>query len=61
MEISAENGNLLYVPPQYGHAFCTLADNTLLLYDVTHEYAPEMGVAAVGLTAIVLRCIKTIR
>jgi dTDP-4-dehydrorhamnose 3,5-epimerase len=46
VEISAQNGNLLYVPPQYGHAFCTLADDTLLLYDVTHEYAPaqERGV-----------------
>jgi dTDP-4-dehydrorhamnose 3,5-epimerase len=42
VEISAENGNLLFVPPQYGHAFCTLTDDCLLLYDVTHEYAPEM-------------------
>ncbi|MGE0057467.1 MAG: dTDP-4-dehydrorhamnose 3,5-epimerase [Dehalococcoidia bacterium] len=41
VEISAENGNLLYVPPQYGHAFCTLTDDCLLLYDVTYEYAPE--------------------
>lgn len=41
VEISAENGNLLYVPPQYGHAFCTLTDDCLLIYDVTHEYAPD--------------------
>jgi dTDP-4-dehydrorhamnose 3,5-epimerase len=41
VEISAENGNVLYVPPQYGHAMCTLTDDCLLLYDVTHEYAPE--------------------
>jgi dTDP-4-dehydrorhamnose 3,5-epimerase len=41
IEISASNGDLLYVPPRYGHAFCTLSDKTLLLYDVTYEYAPE--------------------
>jgi dTDP-4-dehydrorhamnose 3,5-epimerase len=41
VEISSENGKLLYVPPQYGHAFCTLTDDCLIIYDVTHEYAPE--------------------
>lgn len=46
VEISAEKGNLLYVPPQYGHAFCVMSDDALLIYDVTHEYAPteERGV-----------------
>jgi dTDP-4-dehydrorhamnose 3,5-epimerase len=42
VEISSDNGNLLYIPPQYGHAMYTLTDECLLLYDVTHEFAPEM-------------------
>jgi len=42
VELSAENGDLLYVPGQYGHAFCTLSDDAIVLYDVTNEYVQEL-------------------
>lgn len=42
LELSAENGDILYVPGHYGHAFCTLSDDAIVLYDVTNEYVPEL-------------------
>jgi dTDP-4-dehydrorhamnose 3,5-epimerase len=45
-EMSAANGRILYVPPQYAHGFCVLSDAALVLYHVTAEYNPaaERGV-----------------
>lgn len=39
--LSAENFQILYVPKGFGHAFCTLEDNTEFLYKVDEFYAPE--------------------
>ena len=40
-EMSAEQGSMLYVPPQYAHGFCVLGDGALVCYNVTQEYHPE--------------------
>jgi dTDP-4-dehydrorhamnose 3,5-epimerase len=44
--LSAENRRMLYVPPQYGHAFCVLSDFARVSYEVTAEFDPgaERGV-----------------
>jgi len=39
--LSAENFLMLYIPKSFGHAFCTLEDNTEFLYKVDEFYAPE--------------------
>ncbi len=40
--LTAESGNMLYVPPGFAHGFCVLSEEGDLLYKVTHaEYAPE--------------------
>lgn len=45
-ELTADNGDLLYVPPGCGHGYLTLEDNTEVGYSVTEFYAPhaERGV-----------------
>lgn len=39
--LSAQNKNMLYVPPEFAHGFCALIDGTEVIYKTTDEYAPE--------------------
>jgi dTDP-4-dehydrorhamnose 3,5-epimerase len=41
VELSAENGRSLYVPPGLAHGFQTLAHDTLLHYQMSHEHVPS--------------------
>lgn len=40
-ELSAQNFLMLFVPRGFGHAFCTLEENTEFCYKVDNFYAPE--------------------
>lgn len=39
--LTPEQNNQVWVPIGFGHAFCTLADNSIVGYRVTHDYSPE--------------------
>jgi dTDP-4-dehydrorhamnose 3,5-epimerase len=41
LELTAENGKMLYVPEGFAHGYQTLADNTEVSYQTTQFYAPE--------------------
>ncbi|HEY2860365.1 MAG TPA: dTDP-4-dehydrorhamnose 3,5-epimerase [Terracidiphilus sp.] len=40
VELSAENGLMLYIPVGFGHGFAALTDNASLAYKVTDYYCP---------------------
>ena len=41
VELSAENGKMLYLPRGMAHGFQTLVDGCEVLYQMGHEYVPE--------------------
>ncbi len=47
IELSAEAGNMLYLPAGLAHGFCALSDTATLLYLVSSEYSPahDAGIA----------------
>ena len=40
VDLSADEGHLLFVPPGFAHGFATLAPDTTVLYKVDAHYAP---------------------
>ena len=41
VELSPENGRLLYVPKGFAQGYQTLTDDTEMAYQMSHEYVPE--------------------
>lgn len=41
IELSEENGKMLYIPPYVAHGFQTLEDDTIVSYFLSHEFVPE--------------------
>ena len=39
-DLSAEGGDMLYVPAGFAHGFITLSDNVEVTYQVSHPYTP---------------------
>lgn len=39
--LSEENGKMVYIPRGFAHGFCTLTDDSVVLYKVDNMYAPE--------------------
>ena len=43
VELSAQNGFMLYVPKSFAHGFYTLCDDTQVFYQMTECYHPEFS------------------
>jgi len=43
VELTARNGNMLYIPKDFAHGFQTLADDTEVFYQMSEVYIPESG------------------
>jgi dTDP-4-dehydrorhamnose 3,5-epimerase len=41
IELNAEFGNMIYLPPGIAHGFLTIADTATLVYNVTSMHVPE--------------------
>jgi len=41
IELSANNGKMLFVPKGFAHGYLTLEDHTVATYMVSASYAPE--------------------
>lgn len=41
LELSGENGHMLYLPAGLAHGFCALSEQALMVYKVTTTYAPQ--------------------
>ena len=41
LELSAQNGHMLYLPPGLAHGYCTTSEPALMVYKVTTTYAPN--------------------
>lgn len=41
VEISAENGRMVFIPEGYAHGFQTLEDDTEIFYQITQSFVPE--------------------
>lgn len=41
IELSAEKGNMLYIPKGMAHGFYTCSDQAIMMYKVTSLYSPE--------------------
>ena len=40
--LSAENGRQLYIPDGFAHGFEVLSESATVIYQTTHEYAPDL-------------------
>lgn len=41
VELSADNGDQIFIPEGFAHGFCTLTEDVLIDYKVSHPYTPE--------------------
>jgi dTDP-4-dehydrorhamnose 3,5-epimerase len=41
LELDAGNMNCVYIPKGFAHGYCTLSDETIVLYKVDSSYAPD--------------------
>ena len=41
VELTADNGRMLYVPEGFAHGYLTLSDHTEIFYQVSQFYAPD--------------------